>query len=315
VETRPETTETSACSSGTPLSDIGDLVIVPSGNRSGPLSILVVLGVDNPASSCTADNGYKGCIVGRRFLYFDEHTPLRVPVTMSLNCKNVPCDAYSFCQDGQCVNSTVHCSNGTCEPDADGGFTPDAGRDALSNDAAGEASTSDTGQDIWMNGDDAVDSPGNDGSGDATMNDGTGSDMSVGDGSGDTTMQDTGNDSSGNDSSGNDASGNDASGNDASGNDSSGNDTGAGDVAGNDSSNDGGLDAPSDGAPVDAPPDSPPDGFSMDSSPDSTPDGLSFDAPLDGILPDGNPCGMNPLDPLVPWLMDAGVPPCDSGID
>lgn len=89
------------------LTDIGDLIITPPGDRSGPLAVRVVMGVGRDPASCT-DADAKGCIVAKRKLAFQPRKRLRVPVTLFVACQDVVCGGDTTCNYlGQCVSSVV----------------------------------------------------------------------------------------------------------------------------------------------------------------------------------------------------------------
>lgn len=95
---------------------VGSLVVVPSGARSEDLAVRVVAGIGAPAESC-APPSYAGCIVARRALRFVPHTSLVVPIRLTRDCRDVPCDAQSTCVRAGCANATI--------PDPDACASPD----------------------------------------------------------------------------------------------------------------------------------------------------------------------------------------------
>jgi hypothetical protein len=103
--------ETSACESS---GRVGTLVVTPAADGSGRVAILVAAGVTRPVRDCTAANMYEGCIVARRLITFIDHTPLTVPITLQVDCLDVPCNAISTCSDGRCISSETACENGDC---------------------------------------------------------------------------------------------------------------------------------------------------------------------------------------------------------
>lgn len=159
-----------------PDGEIGTLVIVPASDDDATIAIRVVLGVDADASTCTAENGYRGCIVQRRRLSFIENTTLELPFDMLLVCRGVPCDEDSTCAaNGRCVPLTIsepsRCAPPLrCYPDADpandtGGLPtdgtveqkvpPPAGAsDAGDAGIDGDATTSDASTDATFDGSD-----------------------------------------------------------------------------------------------------------------------------------------------------------------
>lgn len=133
IETKPPVTTTATCNAST--GRVGSLVVVPSGDKDDEVAIRVVTGVGQPAKSCIAPAYSGGCIVARRALRFVPHTPLTVPIDLSLNCLDVPCGTTETCVDGQCVSATIDnpddCASGAgCVLSAPDGGTVDAGADA-----------------------------------------------------------------------------------------------------------------------------------------------------------------------------------------
>ena len=82
---------------------VGAVVIVPSGARNDAVAFRVTAGFGKPVDQCVAPFG-AGCIVARRSLRFIPHTPLFVPIKLSVSCAGVPCNATSTCRDGTCVD-------------------------------------------------------------------------------------------------------------------------------------------------------------------------------------------------------------------
>jgi hypothetical protein len=102
---------------------LGSLVIVPSGGIDEAVGIRVVLGVDASAETCGAQN-YAGCVVARRALRFDPHTPLTLPIDLDQSCIGIPCTPDSTCVGGACVDAGVTCDGGSCVIPSDGGPPP-----------------------------------------------------------------------------------------------------------------------------------------------------------------------------------------------
>lgn len=103
---------------------IGTFVVVPSGSRSGSFAVQIVTAFDPVAqpSDC-AGLDYQGCIVERRQISFIPHTPLTVPIEMTLDCLGIPCNASQTCSHGHCVTSATNCMvTDTCTLD----IAPDA---------------------------------------------------------------------------------------------------------------------------------------------------------------------------------------------
>lgn len=127
------TTVTSACDAAL----VGTLVVTP-GETGDSAAIVVAAGVLVPADQCKPP-AYKGCIVARRRFSFVDHIALTLPISLDLDCTDVPCEATSTCSRGLCVDSRVECTTAGCAP-ISGSTTPSGGRDAGEG---GEASTID----------------------------------------------------------------------------------------------------------------------------------------------------------------------------
>src|SRR5688572_14404511 len=137
VEDKPATTSTDRCRDD---GRVGTLVVVPSGDKDEEVTIRLVTGIKKTAEQCVLD-GYKGgCIVARRAVRFVPHTPLLVPVEMSIDCLDIPCETTETCFKGSCIPANTSCNDtGTCvPPNPDGGavdagidITPDQSEDVL----------------------------------------------------------------------------------------------------------------------------------------------------------------------------------------
>jgi len=90
---------------------IGTMVVVPSGSRSASFAVQIVTAVAPVAqpSDCAGLN-YQGCIVERRQISFIPHTPLTVPIEMTLDCLSIPCTASETCFHGKCVTPATTCT-------------------------------------------------------------------------------------------------------------------------------------------------------------------------------------------------------------
>lgn len=94
---------------------VGTLVVVPESGNDAALSVRLVAGVRQETSSCRAP-AYDGCIVARRSLRYRPHVRLVLPIMMTADCTNVPCDGVTTCLHGVCVDAAVDpdsCSDGT----------------------------------------------------------------------------------------------------------------------------------------------------------------------------------------------------------
>jgi hypothetical protein len=131
LEGKPPSSVSSQCDPTT--GRIAELVVVPSGSSDDEVAFRITAGIGRAVSDCTPSVG-PGCVVARRALHFIPHTPLYVPVHLTLSCSGVPCGPTSTCQNGRCVDSRIDGSQCTspagCElPDAgappvDGGAPP-----------------------------------------------------------------------------------------------------------------------------------------------------------------------------------------------
>jgi len=97
---------------------IGTMVVVPSGSRSASFVVQIVTAVAPVVqpSDCAAPD-YMGCIVARRQISFIPHTPLTVPIEMTLDCLNVPCPTGQTCSHGKCVTAVTTCTPPECTLD------------------------------------------------------------------------------------------------------------------------------------------------------------------------------------------------------
>lgn len=118
--------------------DVGSLVLVPRESKRGLVSLVVVLGVDRPASECRTDTG-EGCIIARRRLTFAARRSLSLRVALRSECVGVPCDESSTCSAlGTCVPAEIGpdgCRDGECV--LDGETAPAAAPDEIAEIAAG----------------------------------------------------------------------------------------------------------------------------------------------------------------------------------
>jgi hypothetical protein len=112
----PEQTPlTTDCSdAGSPLHDIGSVVVVPSHGKSDLVSLKVTLGVSTSPDHCAVDAG--GCIVARRMLRYVPHEPLRLPVAMRGACLGHACPEDQTCVRGMCVAAAIPDSNACAAP-------------------------------------------------------------------------------------------------------------------------------------------------------------------------------------------------------
>ena len=116
---------------------VGTLVLTPG---SDSLAVIVVAGIDRPSSACQPPD-YAGCVVARRRLAFVEHTSLDVPVVITRDCLDVPCDTQTSCVHGNCKSSETSCDGDSCTQvasRADGGPDDEGSADTGADTAPAE---------------------------------------------------------------------------------------------------------------------------------------------------------------------------------
>lgn len=142
-----------ACEQRADLGDYGDLVLAP-GADTGAVVVVAGYGATR-AETCKPANKYKGCIVARRAFSYLEHATITIPVSLEPDCVDVPCDAFSTCRKGRCVDSRVDCTESGCTgaslpppPGADAGpGDASAGGDSGAADGGGADAAAEAGQD------------------------------------------------------------------------------------------------------------------------------------------------------------------------
>lgn len=119
IDARPPQTVTTACQVlDKELSTVGTLVVVPSGATDATVGVRVTGGVTRLADRCTADTGFKGCIVARRLVRFVPEREIEVVVDLRIDCADHACDATSTCVRGACASAIV--DGAVCADSADG---------------------------------------------------------------------------------------------------------------------------------------------------------------------------------------------------
>ncbi len=107
VEGAPVSTATTDCREEGGTTFVGTIVVAPQGEKSSPVAIKIVAGVNSVPESCTAETGYAGCIVARRRLNYVPHTELKLLVPLSRACIDVACTPDSTCVDASCKDATI----------------------------------------------------------------------------------------------------------------------------------------------------------------------------------------------------------------
>jgi hypothetical protein len=136
----PET-ETELCTHGAADSQIGTLVFVPSGSRSGTASVKAVLARGGkPPAACT-DQSPEDCIFATRSFSYVAHTSRKLPIRLLATClgKKACPEGQTCGPSGDCISDRVTCAGEECgitpptlgdggTPKEDGGGTlPDGG--------------------------------------------------------------------------------------------------------------------------------------------------------------------------------------------
>ena len=130
ISSHEYTAQTQTCSADGSIGRFGTLVVTP-GNESRA-AITVVAAASNAALAlCTREKNYASCIVARRVVTFANHTSLTLPISLDIECKDLPCSARSTCRRSECVPSDTTCENETCTL-PDDAAQEDAGRDGVS---------------------------------------------------------------------------------------------------------------------------------------------------------------------------------------
>ncbi len=133
-------TDDAVCHDGSPT-DLGSLVVVPSGARDERLSIRVLVALDKTSiEACAAGADLTGCIIARRSHRFTKHRSGELPIVLSADCIGVLCDAEHTCVGGRCASAdtsssdfcaaSASCSDSGAPSSSSGGTTSDAMPDA-----------------------------------------------------------------------------------------------------------------------------------------------------------------------------------------
>jgi len=145
AETKFYAAETTQCDSD---SVVGTLVMTPGSNS---FSVIVVAGVDSEVTSCLPPL-YAGCIVARRRLAFVDHKSLDVPIALTRDCLDVPCNTDTSCDHGNCKPVDTTCNDTSCTqvgatPEGDGGNEDGGGVDGGVDGSRTDADHGDAGVD------------------------------------------------------------------------------------------------------------------------------------------------------------------------
>ncbi len=123
------TTNQCTLADGATLAEMGNIVVLPSGDIDSTVAIEVVASIDSTfkTADCLPEDPKKPCIYARRQISFLPHTRLDLPIELDALCAGVVCDDGFTCQNGACVPDTIdpHDCDGSCTPQLDGGTVPD----------------------------------------------------------------------------------------------------------------------------------------------------------------------------------------------
>jgi hypothetical protein len=130
--------------------NVGTLVVVPSGGRSASFAVQIVTALDPNMSPMDCMQSRENCIIATREIAFIPHTPITLPIELTLDCKNIDCSQGETCFHGRCVGDTVQvaCKNGgdcsgTIPPDASSPDVAGPPTDASTDSSARDAPVSD----------------------------------------------------------------------------------------------------------------------------------------------------------------------------
>lgn len=104
VETKAPVTTTTTCN---PDGTAGSLVVVPSGDDDGTFAVKVVGAIERDVAECKPPFYGPGCVVARRIVEFDPHTPQTIAIVLRGACSGVRCGPKDTCVSGQCRSATV----------------------------------------------------------------------------------------------------------------------------------------------------------------------------------------------------------------
>jgi hypothetical protein len=103
----PASTSTT-CHDAAGVAALGDVVLTPSGDKSGEIAFAVMTRPDGEsAESCADPANAAKCIVARRQLHFSPHDVLDVRVDLRLSCLGVVCPGDQTCVKGACTSAQL----------------------------------------------------------------------------------------------------------------------------------------------------------------------------------------------------------------
>ena len=108
------TAQTGTCDPDGQTGHFGTLVIVPADGEHRASIAIVGAVAPKVVTDCTAENHYAGCIVARRVITFTDHAKLELPISLDIECADVPCNALSTCKQKECVDTTTTCVDDKC---------------------------------------------------------------------------------------------------------------------------------------------------------------------------------------------------------
>lgn len=138
VESLAPVATTSTCTPDPDGGEIGSLVLVPANADDAAVGVKVTLSVGDTLETCLAPP-YDDCIVARRSLRYIAHSPLTLPVDLSLDCQGKFCDALTTCIGGVCVDAQID-PNACIAPSGCRPAPPDGGAGGAGGAGGGAAS-------------------------------------------------------------------------------------------------------------------------------------------------------------------------------
>jgi hypothetical protein len=133
-------TDDTVCTDGVPT-ELGSLVVVPSGARDARVRIRVVVALEGKSiEACSAGPDLSDCIVATRVHHFAKHRSATLPIVVASACIGIRCDANQTCLDGRCTSADTTdpdlcgasgaCASGDAAADGPADATPDVATDA-----------------------------------------------------------------------------------------------------------------------------------------------------------------------------------------
>jgi alpha-tubulin suppressor-like RCC1 family protein len=140
----PSSTSNGCSGAANGTSSFGDIVLAPSGDKSGEVAFATMMRIDGqPADTCTDPQNAASCIIARRQIHFSPHEELHMRVDLRAVCAGISCAPDETCVRGSCIAADVTSDcHGICDestlqgaptvnpPPVDAGAGGDAGADS-----------------------------------------------------------------------------------------------------------------------------------------------------------------------------------------